>query len=74
MDLTKGCGELESIGIARYHLFDDIGAEPLVVEFLCQADCSDVLQAKPHLVANIVLRCITLVNIIESSHVVCCID
>ena len=70
MDFTKGHGELEPIGIARDHLLDDIGAEPLVVEFLCWAGDSDILRAKPHLVANIILWSFTSVGIVELGHVI----
>ena len=74
MDFTKGCGELELIGIARDHPLDDVGAEPLVVEFLCRAGGSDILRAKPHPVTDIVLRCVVSVNIIEPGHVIGCLD
>ena len=73
MDLTKGHGELELIGTVRYHPLNGIRAEPLVVEFLCCAG-SDVLRAELHLVTDIVLQCVTSVNMVESSHVVGCLD
>ena len=56
MDFTEGHGKLEPIGTARDHPLDDVGAKPLIVKFLCRVGSSDVLQAKPHLVAGIVLR------------------
>ena len=74
MDFTKGHGEFELIGIVRDHPLDDVGAEPLVVKFLCWAGGSDILRAEPHLVADIVLRHITSVNIVELGHVIGCLD
>ena len=42
MDVTKGRGEFEPISTARDHPFDDVGTEPLVIEFLRQMDSPDV--------------------------------
>ena len=53
---------------------DGIGAEPFVVKFFCQVSHSDVLRAKPHLVANAVFWGFALVNIIKLGHVVGCFD
>ena len=74
VDLTEGHGELEPIGIVRDRLFDNIGAEPFVIKFLHQTDSPDVLQAKPHLVADIILWGFVLLGIIESGHVISCLD
>ena len=56
------------------NLLDGIGAEPLVVEFFCRASCSDVLQAKPHIVINIVSWGFMLVNIVKLGHGVSCLN
>ena len=74
MDSTEGHGEFEPISTARDHSFDDIGTKPLVIRFLHQTDSPDVLQAKSHFVADIALWGFTLVGIIESGHVVGCLD
>ena len=74
MDFTEGCGEFKLISTVRDHSFDDIGAKPPVIEFLCWMDGPDVLRAKPHFVADIVLWGFMLVGIIESGHVVSCLD
>ena len=74
MDFTKGCREFELISAARDHLFDDIGAKPLVIKFLHQTDSPDVLRAKPHFVTDIVLWGFMPVGIIESGHVIGCLD
>ena len=74
MDFTEGCGEFEPISTARDHSFNDIGAKPLVIEFLRWTDGPDVLQAKPHFVADIVLWGFVSVGIIESGHVIGCLD
>ena len=74
MDFTKGHGEVDSIGIVRDHPLDDVGAKPLVVEFLCRVGSSDILQTKPHLVTNVVLQRVVSVNIIEPGHVIGCLD
>ena len=74
MGFTKGCREFELISTARDHPFDDVGTEPLVVKFLCQMGSPDVLRAKPHLVTNIILWGFVLVGIIESGHVIGCLD
>ena len=55
MDVAEGHGEFEPISTVRDHLFDDIGTKPLVIEFLHWAGHPDILQAKPHLVTNIIL-------------------
>jgi len=74
VDFTKGRRKFEPIGTARDHPFDDIGAKPLIVKFLCQVNCFDVLRAEPYLVADIVLRGFATVSIIESGHVIGCLD
>ena len=74
MDFTEGCREFELISTVRDHLFDDIGTKPLVIKFLCQTDSPDDLQAKPHLVTDIVLWGFASVGIVESGHVVSCLD
>ena len=74
MDFTKGHREFEPISTVRDHLFDDIGTKPLVIKFLCQTNSPDVLRAKPHLVADIVLWGFVPVHIIELGHVVGCLD
>ena len=71
---TERCREFEPISTARDHLFDDVGAKPLVIEFLCQMESPDILQAKPYFVADIILWGFVLVGIIESGHVVGCVD
>ena len=79
MGFTKGCREFELISTVRDHLFNDVGTKPLVVEFLCRMGCCvtgslDVLRAKPHLVTDIILWGFVSVGIIESGHVVGCLD
>ena len=74
MDSTKGCREFELISTVREHSFDDIGTKPLVIEFLHWMDSPDVLQAKLHLVTDIVLWSFTSVGIVESGHVISCLD
>ena len=74
MDVTKGRGEFEPISTARDHLFDDVGTEPLVIEFLRQTDSPDVLRAEPSFVTDIILWGFTSVGIVESGHVVGCFD
>ena len=74
MGFTEGCREFEPISTARDHSFDDIGTEPLVIEFLHRTDSPDILQAKPHLVANIILWGFTSVGIVELGHAISCLD
>ena len=74
MGFTKGRREFELISTARDHSFDDVGTKPLVIEFLCWMDSPDVLRAKPHFVADIVLWGFTSVDIIELGHVISCLD
>ena len=74
MGFTEGCREFELISTARDHPFDNIGTEPLVVKFLRRTGSPDVLQAKPHLVADIILWGFASVGIIESGHVIGCLD
>ena len=74
MDFTEEHGEFEPISTARDHSFNDVGTKPLVTEFLCQTDSPDVLRAKPHLVADIILWGFASVGIIELGHVVSCLD
>ena len=71
---TKGCREFELISTARDYPFDNIGTEPLVIEFLHWAGSPDILRAKPHLVADIILWGFGSVGIVESGHVVGCLD
>ena len=70
MDFTEGHGEFEPISTARDHSFDNVGAKPLVIEFLCQTDSPDVLQATPHFVTDIILWGFASVGIVELGHVV----
>ena len=58
----------------RYHPFDNVGTEPLVIEFLRRMDSPDVLQAEPYFVTNIILWGFVSVGIIELGHVVSCFD
>ena len=74
MDFTEGRREFEPISTVRDHLFNDVGTKPLVIEFLRRTDSPDILQAMPHFVANIILWGFVLVGIIESGHVVGCVD
>ena len=74
MDVTKGHGEFEPISAARDYPFDDVGTEPLVIEFLCRTDSPDVLRAEPYFVADIILWGFALVGIVELGHVVGCFD
>ena len=74
MGFTEGCREFEPISTARDYPFDDIGTEPLVIEFLRWAGSPDVLRAKPHLVANIILWGFTSVGVVELGHVISCLD
>ena len=74
MDFTKGHGELELISTARDHSLDDVRTEPLVIEFLGWTDGPDVFRAKPHFVTNIELWGFVSVGIIESGHVIGCLD
>ena len=55
MDVTKGCREFEPISTARDHPFDDVGTEPLIIEFLRQTDSPDVFRAEPYFVTDIIL-------------------
>ena len=43
VDFTEGCRKFELIGIVRHHSFNDVGAEPFIVEFLCWMNSPDVL-------------------------------
>ena len=43
MDVTERCREFEPISTASDHPFDNVGAKPLVIEFLHQTDSPDVL-------------------------------
>ena len=72
--VLQGCREFELISTGRDYLFDNIGTKPLVIEFLRQVGSPDILQAKPHLVANIILWGFALVGIIELGHVIGCLD
>ena len=74
MNFTKGHRKFELIGTVRDHPFDDVGAEPLIVQFLHWENCFDVLRAKPYLVADIVLQGFVSVSIIKSGHVIGCLD
>ena len=74
MDVTKGCQEFEPISTARDHPFDDVGTKPLIIEFLCRTDSPDVFQAEPYFVTDIILWGFTSVGIVESGHVVGCLD
>ena len=74
MDVTKGRGEFEPISAARDYPLDDVGTEPLVIKFLRRTDSPDVLRAKPHFVADIILWGFMSVGIIESGHVIGCFD
>ena len=74
MDVTKGCWELELISTVRDHLFNDVGTEPLIIEFLRQTDSPDVFRAEPYFVTDIILWGFALVGIVESGHVVGCFD
>ena len=58
----------------RYHPFDNVGTEPLVIEFLRRMDSPDVLQAEPYFVTDIILWGFASVGIIELGHVVGCFD
>ena len=73
MGFTEGCKEFEPISTVRDHPFDDVGTEAFVIKFLHQTGIPDVLQAKPHLVADIILWGFTSVGIIELGHVVSCL-
>ena len=57
-----------------YHSFNGKGAKPLLVEFFCQTSHSDVLQAKPHFVADVVSWGFAPMNIVKLGHVVSCLD
>ena len=70
MDVTERHGEFEPISTARDHSFDDVGAKPLVIEFLHQTDSPDILRAKPYFVANIILWGFASVGIVKSGHII----
>ena len=72
MGFTKGCGEFELNSTVRDHPFDNVGTEPFVIEFLRWMDSPDILRA--HLVTNIILWGFTSVGIVESGHVISCLD
>ena len=74
MDFTKRHGEFEPISTARYHSFDDVGAKPLVVKFLCQVGHFDVFLTEPYPVTDIVLWCLASVRIVELGHVISFLD
>ena len=74
MGFTEGRGEFELISTVRDHPFNNVGTELLVIEFLCWMDSPDILQAKPHPVTDIILWGFALVGIIESGHVIGCLD
>ena len=74
MDVTKGRREFEPISTARDYPFDNVGTEPLVIEFLRWTDGPNVLRAEPYFVADIILWGFTSVGIIELGHVVGCFD
>ena len=74
MGFTEGCREFELISTARDHPFDDVGTEPLVIKFLRRMGSPDILRAKPHLVANIILWSFTSVGIVELGHVISCLN
>ena len=71
MDFTEGREEFEPISTARDYPFNDVGTKPLVIKFLHRMDNPDV---KPHFVTDIILWGFTSVGIIESGHVVSCLD
>ena len=70
MDVTKGYREFEPISTVRYHPFNDVGTEPLIIEFLRRTDSPDVFRAEPYFVTDIILWGFASVGIIESGHVV----
>ena len=74
MDVTKGYRDFELISTARDHLFDDVGTEPLIIEFLRRTDSPDVLRAEPSFVTDIILWGFVSVGIVELGHVVGCLD
>ena len=74
MDLAKRRRQFEPVRIMGDNPVDGIGAEPFVVEFFCQASRSDVLRAKPHLVANAVFWGFAPVSIVKPGHVIGCLD
>ena len=74
MDVTKGYREFEPISTARDHPFDNIGTEPLIIEFLRRTDSPDVFRAEPYFVTDIILWGFALVGIVESGHVIGCLD
>ena len=74
MDVTKGYREFEPISTVRYHPFNNVGTEPLIIEFLCQTDSPDVFQAEPYFVTDIILWGFASVGIIELGHVIGCLD
>ena len=74
MDVTKGYWEFELISTARDHLFDDVGTKPLIIEFLRRMDSPDVFRAEPYFVTDIILWGFASVGIVESGHVVGCLD
>ena len=74
MDLAKRRGQFEPVRITGDNLVNGIGAKLFVVEFFFRASCSDVLRAKPHLVANAVFWGFVPVSIVKLGHVVGCLD
>ena len=74
MGFTKGCREFEPISTVRDYPFNDIGTKPLVIEFLRWAGGPDILQAKPHPVADIILWGFVFLGVVESGHVISCLD
>ena len=50
MGFTEGCREFELISTAGDYPFNDIGTEPLIIEFLRRTDSPDVFQAEPYFV------------------------
>lgn len=64
MDARHAHGEFEAIGMGSDASFDLVGSQVSMCEFVRWLHCVDVTRVQVHHVANLVLRCRSVMSIV----------